>query len=505
MFDRSFATYHWKFTCKVLPYIAGGCHSIVDSFRRATKFYLEQLSNQINYTVNEFNLILKAGDHRENSPQELMKLHFKLKSFQLCSRNVSSVATKVLKDLSICTLFEVENVEKFFRSIKDSHVLVEIHDKYLNPGDDNSQLKNQPACYLVKETLTNNLTVLKDLLLAIVSKQPGSRRSPDNSNDSPSSFEKTDSSSRINKAAPSAFHLSNPVFMGTSMPSLSSALDSQPNFNSSMKFSSDFLSQGGQTPSSISNNTTPVGSFNVQSGNFNRQLNDPTDSGAALPCKTSSPDNPYIEEDAYLIIMNAEHIKLWNKVCENDRKRAAKSKFTVLPPFYSFIPELTPTEDLQTSFDDKLFDIAGTGDILDNSDFSNAVLESNELALVSFHPSISNHLVSTDAFKFTSVKASPVPRHKGTRNEFCKFYHTDGASSKVNDVSSYSSVEMPPGDADDQSSGSSTVDDLSNSFSHIVLDRPILINLFEELIKHVDECTREVNSKYNSLIEDPYF
>ena len=399
VFDKSFATYHWKFTCKVLPYIAGGCHSIVDSFRRATKFYLEELSHQINFTVNEFNLILKAGDHRENSPQELMKLHSKLKSFQLCSRNVSSFATRVLKDLSICTLFEVHNVEKFFRSIKDTHLLVEIHDKYLNPTDDSSQLTNQPACYLVKETLTNNLTVLKDLLLAVVNKHPTIRRGPEDANDSPSSFEKTDSSSRVCKVGPSAYHLSNSVFTGPSMPSLSSALDSQPKFNSSMKFSVDFLSQNGQTPTGISNNTTPVGSFNMNSLNFNRQLNDTTDSGPSLPCKSSSPDNPYLEQDAYLIIMNAEHIKTWNKVCENDRKRANKSKFTVLPPFYSFIPELTPAEDLQTSFDDKIFEVGGNGDIFENPDFSNAVLESNELALISFYPSISNQIVNSNAFK----------------------------------------------------------------------------------------------------------
>ena len=171
-----------------------------------------------------------------------MKLHGQLKAYQLCLRNVTSFTRQVLEDLSICSLLKVRNVEKFFCAIKDTHTLIEIHDRYLNPSEFDTHVNNQPACYLVHRRLTNQPNLLKDLLLAIVNV----RNKSDGSNigsefyaatrDSNSSSEKTEMfrsrvNPKVNCPFPSLTNLdSHPLIpMG---PRFCSTLKSTPEVNS---------------------------------------------------------------------------------------------------------------------------------------------------------------------------------------------------------------------------------------------------------------------------------
>ncbi|XP_075242834.1 uncharacterized protein LOC142337472 isoform X3 [Convolutriloba macropyga] len=500
LFDKSFAIYHWRFTCKVLPYIAGGCHQSVDAFRRAIMFYLGEISRQLTVSKENFKMTVEIESYHEESWSEVMKLHGQLKAYQLCLRNVTSFTRQVLEDLSICSLLKVRNVEKFFCAIKDTHTLIEIHDRYLNPSEFDTHVNNQPACYLVHRRLTNQPNLLKDLLLAIVNV----RNKSDGSNigsefyaatrDSNSSSEKTEMfrsrvNPKVNCPFPSLTNLdSHPLIpMG---PRFCSTLKSTPEVNSITGQDAD------QTPTITPFETTAV------------ENTDSSDS------KTNSIERSYSNPDAYLLMLNPRHIGTWKKMFEHEKPQSANHKMTVLPPFYSFLPELTPmcngtandrvNESPERSAPGSMFDLSAEDDgyCFRSLPRSEQILDPSEMIVVSFSNSVAKSLLDSAEFKSVSVKATQVPRYKSTRAEFESLY----SSGLLGDTESESINNLLDDDVDEAEVGSSSgnsgttenalCDELTGSLTFV--DRPILLSLFEEIVDHLEASVKVVNNYMES-------
>ena len=433
----------------------------------------------------KFNLTVEMESYREESWNEVMRLHRQLKSYQLCLRNVTSFTRQVLEDLSICTLTKVQSVEKFFCSIKSTHTLIAIHDKYLNPSEFETHVNNQPACYLVnKRLLTNEPNVLKDLLLAIVNIK---RKHRDLSGDCTMSRGSNSSSEKADCVRNRCQRLN------YALPSLTTTLDSQPLM---------FLGQNAKLCSTLKS-TPDVGGYSTVDTPTITPFDTATGTDST-DSKSSSMERVYFQNsDAYLLILNPNHISKWTRLFENDKPQNCDHNLTVLPPFYSFLPELTslkyeesPTPEANAEErreSRQIFNLEEDDESAHVRGIPRAeqIMEDDEMILVSFSSAVAESVLNIPEFKTVAVKASQVPRYKSTRAEFESLYHSPIVVESERD-NGESIAEEDDGEA--SSVGSGTMENLCDDMgSMVVLDRPIVLGLLEEIVDHLDSAVKVVS------------